>query len=136
MDMVFTYLLQPGDGITIWQSANSFDSMHEMRRGGACPGGTLLQAVNDPDTTRMSWTNTLSTPEPVYYLLTGTHPTSEGAFTLEWEVHREGGNLKKHPLRDNWFRKREMARKRAFPQRTAWFRKQAKRNAAKQSNAF
>mmetsp|Transcript_29968 Transcript_29968/g.56547 ORF Transcript_29968/g.56547 Transcript_29968/m.56547 type:complete len:234 (+) Transcript_29968:2-703(+) len=39
-----------------------------------------------------------------------------------------------HPLKDNWFRKREVARQRAFPQKYAWMRKQAKRNAAKYSN--
>eukprot|EP00241_Pyramimonas_parkeae_P014877 CAMPEP_0114293936 /NCGR_PEP_ID=MMETSP0059-20121206/9855_1 /TAXON_ID=36894 /ORGANISM="Pyramimonas parkeae, Strain CCMP726" /LENGTH=2130 /DNA_ID=CAMNT_0001415673 /DNA_START=164 /DNA_END=6556 /DNA_ORIENTATION=- len=47
-----------------------------------------------------------------------------------------GGTLKRQPLKDNWFRKREMARKRAFPQRTAWFRKQAKRNAASLNDAL
>eukprot|EP00241_Pyramimonas_parkeae_P012577 CAMPEP_0114251422 /NCGR_PEP_ID=MMETSP0058-20121206/15262_1 /TAXON_ID=36894 /ORGANISM="Pyramimonas parkeae, CCMP726" /LENGTH=269 /DNA_ID=CAMNT_0001365223 /DNA_START=90 /DNA_END=899 /DNA_ORIENTATION=+ len=33
-----------------------------------------------------------------------------------------------HPLKDNWFRKRSMARKKAFPQRNAWWRKQVKGN--------
>jgi len=44
--------------------------------------------------------------------------------------------LKRQPLKENWFRKREMARKRAFPQRTAWFRKHAKRNAVNNNNVF
>jgi len=35
------------------------------------------------------------------------------------------------PLKDNWFRKRDMARIKAFPQKYSWFRKQAKRAAAK-----
>jgi len=31
------------------------------------------------------------------------------------------------PLKDNWFRKRDVARKEAFPQKHSWYRKQAKR---------
>mmetsp|Transcript_47525 Transcript_47525/g.88494 ORF Transcript_47525/g.88494 Transcript_47525/m.88494 type:complete len:95 (+) Transcript_47525:865-1149(+) len=33
-----------------------------------------------------------------------------------------------HPLRENWFRKRDVAREYAFPQKHAWVRKQAKLN--------
>jgi len=33
------------------------------------------------------------------------------------------------PLKDNWFRKRDVARKEAFPQKYSWLRKQAKPEA-------
>eukprot|EP00241_Pyramimonas_parkeae_P010164 CAMPEP_0114243168 /NCGR_PEP_ID=MMETSP0058-20121206/10633_1 /TAXON_ID=36894 /ORGANISM="Pyramimonas parkeae, CCMP726" /LENGTH=240 /DNA_ID=CAMNT_0001355965 /DNA_START=105 /DNA_END=827 /DNA_ORIENTATION=- len=33
------------------------------------------------------------------------------------------------PLKDNWFRKRDVARQKAFPQKFSWFRKQAKLEA-------
>eukprot|EP00241_Pyramimonas_parkeae_P011498 CAMPEP_0114259008 /NCGR_PEP_ID=MMETSP0058-20121206/19648_1 /TAXON_ID=36894 /ORGANISM="Pyramimonas parkeae, CCMP726" /LENGTH=218 /DNA_ID=CAMNT_0001373995 /DNA_START=234 /DNA_END=890 /DNA_ORIENTATION=+ len=36
-----------------------------------------------------------------------------------------------HPLKDNWFRKRDVARKNAFPQKHSWFRKQAMKEAGK-----
>eukprot|EP00241_Pyramimonas_parkeae_P022571 CAMPEP_0114292406 /NCGR_PEP_ID=MMETSP0059-20121206/9045_1 /TAXON_ID=36894 /ORGANISM="Pyramimonas parkeae, Strain CCMP726" /LENGTH=210 /DNA_ID=CAMNT_0001414053 /DNA_START=168 /DNA_END=800 /DNA_ORIENTATION=- len=36
-----------------------------------------------------------------------------------------------HPLRDNWFRKRDLARQKAFPQYYSWLRKQAKKRAAR-----
>jgi len=34
-----------------------------------------------------------------------------------------------YPLKENWFRKRDVARKDAFPQKYSWFSKQAKRAA-------
>jgi len=37
------------------------------------------------------------------------------------------------PLKDNWFRKRDVARKEAFPQKHSWYRKQAKREAGMNS---
>eukprot|EP00241_Pyramimonas_parkeae_P023474 CAMPEP_0114296100 /NCGR_PEP_ID=MMETSP0059-20121206/11134_1 /TAXON_ID=36894 /ORGANISM="Pyramimonas parkeae, Strain CCMP726" /LENGTH=286 /DNA_ID=CAMNT_0001418231 /DNA_START=138 /DNA_END=998 /DNA_ORIENTATION=- len=37
------------------------------------------------------------------------------------------------PLKDNWFRKRDVARKEAFPQKHSWFRKQAKLEAGMKS---
>mmetsp|Transcript_31265 Transcript_31265/g.60297 ORF Transcript_31265/g.60297 Transcript_31265/m.60297 type:complete len:278 (-) Transcript_31265:398-1231(-) len=37
---------------------------------------------------------------------------------------------REQPLKENWLRKREVARKMAFPQRLSWFRKQAKRASA------
>mmetsp|Transcript_35521 Transcript_35521/g.68087 ORF Transcript_35521/g.68087 Transcript_35521/m.68087 type:complete len:288 (-) Transcript_35521:766-1629(-) len=40
-------------------------------------------------------------------------------------VSRPEDDSSKHPLKDNWFRKRDVARKAAFPQRYSWFRKQA-----------
>jgi len=36
------------------------------------------------------------------------------------------GNKRKQPLKDNWFRKRDVARQNAFPQKYSWLRKQAK----------
>lgn len=39
-----------------------------------------------------------------------------------------------YPLKDNWFRKREVARLDAFPQRHSWFNKQAKREASAESS--
>jgi len=37
------------------------------------------------------------------------------------------------PLKDNWFRKRDVAREQAFPQKYSWFRKQAKQEEVKNS---
>jgi len=39
------------------------------------------------------------------------------------------------PLKDNWFRKRDVAREQAFPQKYSWFRKQAKQDEDKNSAA-
>lgn len=98
--MVFTYMLQPGQNITIRQSSNSFDSVHEMRVGGACPGDDVLQTVDDPDISSMFAENSFSYPFPVYYLISGFSATSSGSYTLEWEILGAGEQLSTQPFVD------------------------------------
>jgi hypothetical protein len=88
-DMVFTYLVPPGATIQFAQSYNDYDSVHELRYGGACPGSNYVTCVDDPDLTAVSWTNTGSSAQPVYYVQSG-FSTDEGSFTLTWEVTVEG----------------------------------------------
>lgn len=89
-DMVFIYMLPPGAYINMWLSNYSFDSVHEMRYGGGCPGDIVVQTLDDPDNSPMSWRNILSDAQPVYYLLSGNLSTSAGAFGLHWEMFHEG----------------------------------------------
>ena len=84
-DTVFTYLVPPGATIWFNQTSNNYDSVHELRYGGACPGSNYVRCVDDPDLTAVSWTNTASSAQPVYYVQSGYY-TSEGSFTLTWEV--------------------------------------------------
>ena len=84
-DMIFTLSVPPGATIWFEQSSNNYDSVHELRYGGECPGSNYVSCVDDPDLTAVSWTNTASSAQPVYYVQSGYY-TSEGSFTLTWEV--------------------------------------------------
>jgi hypothetical protein len=84
-DLVFTYLLASGYTINLQQTYNNYDSYHELRYGGDCPGETSVVCVDDPDYTAVSWTNELATAQRVYYVQSG-FGSSAGQFTLTWSI--------------------------------------------------
>ena len=84
-DLVFTYLLQPGYTVTFQQMSTDYDSIHILRYGGSCPGNTTVDSTGDDYYTPVSWSNTLSSAQPVYYTQTGDFGKS-GEFTLTWNV--------------------------------------------------
>ena len=88
-DLIFTYWLQPGYNITLQQTSNDYDSYHILRYGGSCPGNTTVESVDDPDYTPVSWSNTLGTPQQVYYTQSG-YANQSGGFTLSWSVISTG----------------------------------------------
>jgi hypothetical protein len=88
-DIIFTLSVPPGATIWFEQSSNDYDSVHELRYGGACPGSNYVECVDDPDLTAVSWTNTASSAQPVYYVQSGYY-TSEGNFTLTWAFASAG----------------------------------------------
>ena len=47
-EKVFHKIIQPGEEINIHQSTNSFDSRHELRWGGDCPGENIVECLDDP----------------------------------------------------------------------------------------
>ena len=47
-ERVFQATVQPGKEIHIKQMHNSFDSTHELRYGGFCPGEHVVKCVDDP----------------------------------------------------------------------------------------
>lgn len=51
-----------------------------------------MQTVDDDDQTAVSWTNSMSIPQPVYFLLSGYGAASEGTFTLDWSVSATGSS--------------------------------------------
>ncbi len=84
-DMIFYIDLPNGDQITIGQTANSYDSEHELRYGGVCPGATKIVSDDDPDIQNHTWINTTGSTQRVYWLQAGWS-TNDGAFTLGWTV--------------------------------------------------
>jgi hypothetical protein len=86
---VYTYLVPPGATIRINQTSNDYDSLHELRYGGVCPGSTSVTCVDDPDLTAVSWTNTGSSAQPVFYVQSG-FGGDEGSFTLSWAIDYPG----------------------------------------------
>jgi hypothetical protein len=88
-DIVYTYSVPPGATVWFNQTSNDYDSVHELRYGGVCPGSNYVTCVDDPDLTAVSWTNTDSSAQPVYYVQSG-YDTGEGSFTLTWEIEYPG----------------------------------------------
>ena len=81
----FFALLGPGSTITIGQTSNTFDSKHTLRYGGAYPGDNVVQCVDDPDESQLSFTNSGDANMPVYFLVEAYSSSSVGGdFVLAW----------------------------------------------------
>ena len=85
-DEVFFIDLQPGLIINIGQDSNAFDSKHETRWGGACPGDHQVHCTDDPDTERHHWANTQGQTERLYFIIDAFSSTGHGDFVLSWSV--------------------------------------------------
>lgn len=98
-DMVFVYLLNPGDTITLHQSVNDYTSSHELRHSGSCPGTQVVGTVLfEAEETPLWWTNTDVEPTNVYYIQSGMDQPDHGSFTLHWEVASTSGCASVLPL--------------------------------------
>jgi hypothetical protein len=87
--------------LNIGQSYNNYDSVHELRWGGPCPGATSLGCIDDNfgatthgiavadenngEYTRMNWTNTEGSSQKAYFIVDGYYQ-SEGTFTIDWNL--------------------------------------------------
>mmetsp|Transcript_39645 Transcript_39645/g.75870 ORF Transcript_39645/g.75870 Transcript_39645/m.75870 type:complete len:260 (+) Transcript_39645:115-894(+) len=92
----------------------------------AATGGTLLGSACPtlPPTTAPSSSPTVSP---------SMSPTAASSSSPTESTYTPTSVPGDQPLKDNWFRKRDVARKEAFPQKHSWFRKQAKREAGMNS---
>lgn len=84
-EVVFMVVLQPNQSIDIGMSSNAYDSRHETRWGGECPGANAVACTDDPDTLRHQWTNDQSTAQTVYFTVDAWN-TGSGTFTLTWTI--------------------------------------------------
>jgi hypothetical protein len=82
-DLIFYYDIAVGDGIKIWMPWNDFDSRHTLRWGGACPGNTEIDCIDDPDEYPITWSNNTSETQRVWFIIAG-YGEDHGNFTLEW----------------------------------------------------
>ncbi|MCK4340938.1 MAG: hypothetical protein KAY37_04365 [Phycisphaerae bacterium] len=85
-DRIFYYDLPNGWEISIGETSNNFDSVHELRYGATCPGGTLIQCIDDPDTTAIVWPNSTGSTQRVWFILDGYGSSNSGDFTLAWTI--------------------------------------------------
>ena len=85
-DQGFTAVLQPGETINIGMTWNNFDSQASLTYGGAYPGENFVRCTDDPDYFVFEWTNTLSSPQNVYYTIDAFGIGQSGAYTLEWAI--------------------------------------------------
>lgn len=85
-EQVFRYELLPGATITIGQTENQFDSLHQLAYGGTCPGNKIVgKCTDNPDVGNLSWTNDTGNKETVYYTIDGV-AGAKGKFTLAWTI--------------------------------------------------
>lgn len=71
------------------------DSVRELRRGGECPGNTLVKCsstgnsnnyIRDDTRGTLSWTNTLTEAQTVFYIQYGDDSDDAGLFDLRWNI--------------------------------------------------
>ena len=84
-EMIFTYELPAGYAIDFYQSHNNYDSRHETRVGGACPGDAAVDCTDDPDTRPHFYHNGGAEAVPVYFIM-DAWTNGAGEFALNWNV--------------------------------------------------
>ena len=86
----FYVTVPPHRSLTIGQTANTFDSKIAVMWGEtmpfAFPGSGQGVCRDDPDTSRVTLTNTLSAPRKAWFLVGGFSSTQSGGFTMSWTV--------------------------------------------------
>ena len=85
-EVIFSIQLEPDYELNIGMDSNAYDSIHETRWGGDCPGQNLVACTDDPDTVRHSWANDQSTAQTVYFIIDAFSSSGSGAFTLTWTI--------------------------------------------------
>ena len=83
-ERVYSLDVPAGYNLQIGMSENDFDSRHELRFGGDCPGTELVQCIDDPDDTEMSFQNDGEDNQVVFFVV-GAY-SSPGGFTVAWEL--------------------------------------------------
>merc|ERR1711963_166505 len=74
-----------GGEIQIRQTSNDYDSVHETRWGGDCPGENIVACTDDPDTKAHRWVNQQGQSQRVYVII-DAYGGESGSFTLRWSA--------------------------------------------------
>merc|ERR1719223_1650 len=85
-EMVFVAAVQPGETIDVGMHDTTYDSMHETKWGGDCPGLNVVQCSDDPDTARHLWTNDQGSEQNVYFTVDAVDAGVVGEFTVTWDI--------------------------------------------------
>ena len=84
-EAIFSAVVQPGEQIDIGMDTNDYDSRHETKWGGTCPGTNSIACTDDPDTRRHTWTNDQATAQTVYFTI-DAYSNESGSYTLSWRI--------------------------------------------------
>ena len=84
-DVVYSIMVPKGYTLSIGQTVNDYDSIFRVGYGGDCPGDTLIDCTDDPDTSIVTWLNDTCADQVVYWVQSGFSSQS-GTFELEWSV--------------------------------------------------
>ena len=84
-EKIFYMDVSAGSTLVIGQTTNSYDSRHETRWGGDCPGDNVVACTDDPDTRKHAWTNDQADTQRVYFIV-DAYSSRSGAFTIAWSA--------------------------------------------------
>jgi len=84
-EVFFFAYLQPGTSIAIQQTANTYDSRHELSYGDTCPGATSIACRDDPDHHQEQWTNDQEATVKIWFMI-DAYKSQRGDFTIEWTI--------------------------------------------------
>eukprot|EP01050_Picozoa_sp_SAG11_P003405 SAG11_NODE_191_length_12943_cov_3.853706_14_plen_412_part_00 len=95
-EAVFGILVQPGGVVEINMNHNSYDSRHETRWGGVCPGAHVVDCTDDPDTLRHVWQNDQTRAQNLYFVV-DAFSDADGLFALSWNITNNNDSKPLHP---------------------------------------
>jgi len=84
-EKIFFIDLPAGHQLTIGMSTNNYDSRHETRWGGSCPGQNAVRCTDDPDSLVHTWSNNQGSTQRTYFVV-DAYSTGRGTFTLTWST--------------------------------------------------
>lgn len=84
-DHIFYIDVPVGSTFELTQTSNDYDSRQTLRYGGACPGTTQIECVDDPEFDTYSWQNCTGSAQRVYYIQSG-YSAADGNYTFEWSL--------------------------------------------------
>ena len=84
-EKIFYVEVPAGGELTIGMTSNTYDSRHETRWGGSCPGDNSVACTDDPDTRQHSWTNTQGSAQTAFFIV-DAYSSGSGDFVLAWNV--------------------------------------------------
>jgi hypothetical protein len=90
-DQGFSYVLDPGKRIRIWQVSNTFNSAHTLRHSGAYPGEFQESCIcTGEEFVESTFANIGITAVPVHFVVDAGTQNSAGDFELAWVIETPG----------------------------------------------
>ncbi len=85
-DRIFYIDVPPAGTLVISTPTDNYDSRHRVAYGGACPGATQIDCIDDPDNAVTTWVNATGSMQRVYWVQEAFSTTVSGTFTLQWTL--------------------------------------------------
>ena len=76
--------LPPSYTIEIWPGNVKFDTVHETRWGGTCPGDNIVACTDNP--VHHTWFNNQDSTQRVYFVVDGYSSAAHGQFDVTWTI--------------------------------------------------
>lgn len=88
-DRIYFADVPPGSMFWARQTYDEFSAVQETRRGGDCPGATVIACTRTSNWfARHVWINDRNATERVFFIIDGWSATESGNFTIEWSLRK------------------------------------------------